>query len=206
MALSTFDELKASIADFLNRDDLTAVIPDFVKLAETKMNRELRHWRMEKRATAQLDSQYTGLPSDFLQPIRFVITAADTSVLEQTSALEISKLRDANNNAVGRPTSYTILDGSIEVHPTPDATYTLEMLYYETIDTLNAQTTSNWVLTNYPDAYLYGSLIHSAPYLQDDARMASWAALYEKAIGDINSESERSKTGGAGRRIRIRSY
>ena len=48
MALTTFDELKASIADFLNRDDLTAVIPDFVKLAETKMNRELRHWRMEK--------------------------------------------------------------------------------------------------------------------------------------------------------------
>ena len=206
MALTTFDELKASIADFLNRDDLTAVIPDFVKLAETKMNRELRHWRMEKRATAQLDTQYTSLPSDFLQPIRFVITAADTSVLEQTSALEISKLRDANNNAVGRPTSYTILDGSIEVHPTPDATYTLEMLYYETIDPLTAQTTSNWVLTNYPDAYLYGSLIHSAPYLQDDARMASWAALYEKAIGDINSESERSKTGGAGRRIRIRSY
>lgn len=206
MALTTFDELKASIADFLNRDDLTAVIPDFVKLAETKMNRELRHWRMEKRATAQLDTQYTGLPSDFLQPIRFVITATDTSVLEQTSALEISKLRDANSNATGRPTSYTILDSSIEVHPTPDTTYTLEMLYYETIDPLNAQTTSNWVLTNYPDAYLYGSLIHSAPYLQDDARMVAWAALYEKAIGDINSESERSKTGGAGRRIRIRSY
>ena len=80
------------------------------------------------------------------------------------------------------------------------------MLYYETIDPLNAQTAFNWVLTNYPDAYLYGSLIHSAPYLQDDARMASWAALYEKAIGDINSESERSKTGGAGRRIKIRSY
>tara|TARA_Y100000114_G_scaffold89535_1_gene83077 strand:- start:392 stop:1012 length:621 start_codon:yes stop_codon:yes gene_type:complete len=206
MALTTFDELKASIADFLNRDDLTSVIPDFIKLAETKINRELRHWRMEKRATAQLDTQYTALPSDFLQPIRFVITATDVSALEQTSALQISKLRDANNDAVGRPTSYCILDGAIEVHPTPDTTYTLEMLYYETIDPLNAQTASNWVLTNYPDAYLYGSLIHSAPYLQDDARMASWAALYEKAIGDINSESERSKTGGAGRRIKIRSY
>ena len=70
MALSTYDELKASIADFLNRDDLTSVIPDFIKLAETGMNREVRHWRMEKRATAQLDSQYTALPSDFLEPIR----------------------------------------------------------------------------------------------------------------------------------------
>ena len=30
MALSTYDELKASIADFLNRDDLTTVITNSV--------------------------------------------------------------------------------------------------------------------------------------------------------------------------------
>lgn len=206
MALSTYDELKASIADFLNRDDLTAVIPDFITLAEKQMNREVRHWRMEKRATAELNTQYTALPSDFLQPIRFIITAADISALEQVNSVEISQLRDDNGDAVGRPTSYSILDGSIEVHPTPDATYTLEMLYYEVLDTLNAQTTTNWLLTNYPDAYLYGALMHSAPYLQEDVRIQTWAALYQKAIGDINSESERSKTGGAGRRIKIRSY
>ena len=206
MALSTYDELKASVADFLNRDDLTNVIPDFIKLSETVMNREIRHYEMEKRATAQLDTQYTAIPSDFLEPIRFVITGADTSTLEQVSALEISKRREANNNATGLPTTYTILDGSIEVHPTPDTTYTLEMAYYEKIDALNAQTTTNFVLANFPDAYLYGSLIHSAPYLQDDTRANTWAALYQKAINDINLESERSKTSGSGRRMKIRSY
>ena len=66
MALTTYDELKSSIADFLDRDDLTTVIPDFITLAETKMNREIRHWRMEKRATAVLDTQYSALPNDFL--------------------------------------------------------------------------------------------------------------------------------------------
>jgi len=63
MALSTYDELKASVADFLNRDDLTNVIPDFIKLSETVMNREIRHYEMEKRATAQLDTQYTAIPT-----------------------------------------------------------------------------------------------------------------------------------------------
>lgn len=206
MPLTTYDELKASIADFLNRDDLTAVIPDFILLSEAQMNREVRHYRMEKRATALLDNQYTGLPTDFLQPIRFVITGSDVSTLEQASALEISKLREANNDTTGTPTTYSILDSSIEVFPKPDATYTLELLYYEKIDALNNSNPTNWLLNNYPDAYLYGALLHSSPYLQEDVRIQTWSALYQKAISDINSESERSKTSASGRRIRIRSY
>jgi hypothetical protein len=206
MALTTYADLQTSIADFLNRDDLTATIPDFISLSEAQMNREVRHYRMEKRATAQLDTQYTSLPTDFLQPIRFVITGSDVSTLEQASALEISKLREDNNDTTGKPTTYSILDSAIEVFPKPDATYTLELLYYEKIDALNGGNTTNWLLTNYPDAYLYGALLHSAPYLQEDSRIQTWAALYQKAVSDINSESERSKTGGSGRRIKIRSY
>ena len=206
MALTTFDELKSSVADFLDRDDLTSVIPDFITLAETQMNREIRHYRMEKRATANLDTQYTALPNDFLQPIRFVITGSSVTTLEQASPLEISKLREANNDTTGTPETYSILDSSIEVFPKPDATYNLELLYYEKIDALNTGNTSNWLLTNYPDAYLYGALIHTAPYLAEDNRIQTWAALYQKAISDINSESERSKTAAAGRRIKIRSY
>tara|TARA_R100000231_G_C5317335_1_gene162341 strand:+ start:186 stop:809 length:624 start_codon:yes stop_codon:yes gene_type:complete len=206
MALSNYTELKASIADFLNRDDLTTVIPDFISLAEAQMNREIRHYRMEKRATSTLDTQYTALPNDFLQPIRFVITGSNVSTLEQASPLEISKLREANNDTTGTPETYSILDSSIEVFPKPDTAYTLELLYYEKIDALTSINTSNWLLTEYPDAYLYSSLIHSAPYLAEDNRTQTWAALYQKAIADINSESERSKTAAAGRRIQIRSY
>ena len=39
MAIGTFDELKTSIGDWLNRDDLTAVITDFITLAEAQFNR-----------------------------------------------------------------------------------------------------------------------------------------------------------------------
>lgn len=206
MALTNYAELKTSIGDFLNRDDLTSVIPDFISLSEAQMNREIRHFRMEKRANANLDTQYTAIPNDFLQPIRFVITGAEISTIEQGSSMEISRLREQNSDTTGRPSRYAILDSSIEVFPTPDTTYNLELLYYEKIDALNDGNTSNWLLTNYPDAYLYGSLMHSAPYLAEDNRIQTWAALYQKAISDINSESERSKTGGSGRRIKIRSY
>ena len=56
MSLSNYTGLKASIADFLNRDDLTAVIPDFITLAEAQINRDIRHFKMEARSSGQQDA------------------------------------------------------------------------------------------------------------------------------------------------------
>lgn len=206
MPITTYAELQTSIAEFLNRDDLTAKIPDFITLAEAQMNAELRHWRMEKRATAEMDTQYTALPQDFIQPVRFIITGSQVSSLSQTDSKTIADLRAANNNASGRPTEYSIMDGAIEAFPTPDTTYTLELLYFKTLDPLNNVTTSNWVLEYYPNAYLYGALLHSAPYLMEDQRINTWGAFYRKAIDDINNDGVKSKTAADGRRIKIRSY
>lgn len=58
MALDTFAGLKATIADYLNRDDLTSVIPSFITIAEAKFNRKLRVRQMVKRATATLDTAF----------------------------------------------------------------------------------------------------------------------------------------------------
>ena len=97
MALTTYTELKAAIADFLNRDDLTTSIDDFIRLAEAQMNREVRHWDMEKRAVAALDTQYTALPTDFVEPIRFIITDGQTTTVEGVSTAEIAKLREGSD-------------------------------------------------------------------------------------------------------------
>ncbi|MBR52349.1 hypothetical protein CMK19_01100 [Candidatus Poribacteria bacterium] len=110
-----------------------------------------------------------------------------------------------NSDALGRPEFYAVVDGSFELFPTPDADYVVELVYYENIPDLAANNT-NWLLTNYPDAYLYGSLLHSSPYLQEDQRVAVWNTLYLNAVSAINLEGERARTSGSGRRIQIRSY
>lgn len=205
MALANYSDLQSSIADFLNRDDLTSVIPDFITMAEARLNREVRHWRMEDRAIATVDAQYTALPNNFLEPIRMSLTTGDTSIMEVVSVQEMTDLRAKALNTVGKPRAYAILDQSIEVFPTPDGDYSLEMVYYETLPDL-ATNSTNWLLTNYPDAYLYGSLLHSAPYLQEDNRTTIWTALYQSAVSAINLDAERAKTGGSGRRMKIRSF
>ena len=206
MALTTYDELKDSIADFLNRDDLTSVIPDFITLAEADMNRGLRHWRQEKRSTAEIDTQYSAIPADFMEAIRFYITSNDTSPLELISQSEMVDRRYRSGDTSGKPAYYAVTAGEIEVYPTPDGTYDAELYYYSRITALSASNTSNWVLEYHPDLYLYGSLIHSAFYLKDDQRVQGWASLYQAALDRANMESEKSKFGGSGRRMRIRSY
>lgn len=198
MSIATYTQLKDAIADFLLRDDLTAAIPSFIRLAEARNDRELRHWRQEKRSVAQLDTQYSAIPADFLQPIRFQITDAPTSEIAPISTAQMLQLRDDRNDRVGRPTNYALTAGSIELYPTPDNTYNASLVYYGRIDALSDSNPTNWLLTEAPDAYLYGALIHSAPYLKDDQRTAVWGALYTTAIQTLNATSDNAKYGGTG--------
>ena len=206
MTLANFTELQTEIANFLNRDDLTTVIPTFIRLAEARMNRDIRHWRMEKRVTATLDTQFTSLPSDFIAPIRLTLNTADTKILELAGNNEIGGFRSETLNSSGEPSYYAIVDGAIEVFPTPSAAYNLELLYYGSIDGLNSSNATNWVITYYPDLYLYSTLLQSAPYLMEDERVGVWASYYASAVETLNNENELAKHGGSGRRMKIRSY
>jgi hypothetical protein len=71
MALSTYAELKASVADWLNRSDLTSAITDFVSLAESQMERDLRTRQMIVRANATVNTEYSALPDDYLEAKSF---------------------------------------------------------------------------------------------------------------------------------------
>ena len=206
MAITTYSELKTSVADFLNRDDLTSAIANFIALGEAQMNRDIRHYSMIKRSVAEIDTRYSSLPSDFLEPIRLHIDDSYQTRLELTSLDDMLQLRNNTANAIGKPQYYAIVGDSIEVYPTPDADYNTELMYYAKIDALSDSNTSNWVLSSHPDAYLYGSLMQSAPYLKDDNRLTVWASLYAGIISSINKQSERTKYGGSGIRKRIRSY
>ena len=206
MAISTYTELKASIANFLNRDDLTATIPDFISLAESSINNEIRHWRMETRAETTLDGQFTGIPSDWLSTIRFHLTGNGTSSLEFMSLATIQNSRAARNDSAGTPTNYSLNSGQFELMPTPDGEQSAILMYYAKIPTLSDSNETNWLLTNYPDIYLYGALLHSAPYLKEDERASTWAALYSAAVVRVNNASNKSTASGSGLRLKIGSY
>ena len=205
MALSNYTELQASVADFLNRGDLTSVIPDFVALAEAQINRDVRHWRMEARTSGQQDpaDEYMQIPADWVETIRLHLTGTGTSVVNLVSRDAMADKRAAQENAAGTPRMYTHADGQFQLYPTPDATTNFELLYYQKIPSLITNT-DNWLLLEAPDVYLYGALLHSAPYLAEDARVAIWAQMYSAAVQRLNQVSEDAMFSGSGLTLKVR--
>ena len=206
MALNTYTGLKASIADFLNRDDLTSVIEDFITLAESQINRDVRHMKMEARANGQQDAndEYMQIPSDWVETIRLHLTGTGTTVLNLISRDAMADKRAANENMAGTPTAYTHADSQFQLHPTPNATTDFELLYYQKLPALSSSNADNWLLLEAPDVYLYGALLHSAPYLAEDERVAIWAQMYSAAVMQLNEASESARYSGSGLKLKIR--
>lgn len=204
MTITNYATLQTAIADFLNRQDLAATVPTFIRLAEARIDRELRHWRQERRSNAMIDVQYSAIPDDYLRPIRLQILDAETSEIAPISTAQMLQLRGDRSDRAGRPTHYALTAGSLEVYPTPDAAYTTSMVYYGRIPALSDANTTNWLLSEAPDVYLYGSLLHSAPYLKDDQRAAIWEGLFVTGLENLSLSSEEAKYGGSGLRMRTR--
>jgi len=192
MAIGTFDELKTSIGDWLNRDDLTSVIPDFITLAEAQFNRSIRHRKMVARSTATIADRYSATPSDWMQTVQLQLNTDPIDPLVYLTVEALNKKR-SGSSAGGRPRYFTMVGTEIEVYPSPDTSYTGEIIYYSKVPALSDSNTTNWLLTLSPDIYLYGTLIQSAPYLRDDERTAVWATLYTKMVSDMNISDERSR-------------
>lgn len=201
MAITTYAELQTAVGNWLMRSDLTAVIPDFITLAEAQMQRDIEHYKMEDRSQVVLTDRYTVLPSNFRKPIRLYITGANKA-MEPITSSEMQDKRYSSQDGAGDPCFYTLSGGEIEIYPTPD-NQSMEMTYIADIPVLSDSNTSNWLLADAPDAYLYGSLIQAAPYLDQDERLITWTALYTAAVQGLNRQSEKARWGGHKLKMRV---
>jgi hypothetical protein len=205
MGYTNYTDLQASVASYLGRSDLAAVIPDFIRFAETRLSRELRTRLMLKSATASMVSgdARIALPTDFLE-IRDLYTQGSPR-MPVTYMSPSAFTRDARADQSGLPVFYTVLAQEFQFAPEPDAAYVLEILYYAKPPVLSSTNPSNVFLANYPDALLYGALIEAEPYLINDARSQTWAALYDRAIKNIQDSDQNSEYSGIPLQMRITS-
>lgn len=206
MAISTYAELQDAVTVWLNKPDVDQTVTTLISLAEADINRKLRHWKMQKRSVAEINSQYSAVPSDWLQTVRFYTTDGGTQPMDLISQAELIDRKAANYNTAGRPEFYAVTGGQFEFYPVPDDTYNAELVFFAEVPALSDANTSNWLLTDAPDVYLYGTLVHSAPFLGEDARLATWTALYKAALDGLNATSETARYSGSGLRMKVRAY
>ena len=196
MAITDYSSLQTTVANYLARTDLTAQIPDFIRLAETRMRRELRIRQMMKSATTTTTGgdATVALPSDFLEVRDLIIQTNPVRVINYVSPSVFS--RNTRSTESGYPIDYTILATEFKFAPIPDSTYTLEILYYAAPEYLSDTNTSNVFLAVCPDLLLYGALMEAEPYLMNDARLQVWAGMYQKGVDALTTSDEQAQYSG----------
>lgn len=203
MAISTYDTLKSGIADFLNRDDLTSVIPTFIDLAQGQINRDVRHWKMETTAQQGTLDDYAYLPSGWLeiknaQYYPDINNVTKFTPLEYLSQNAFDERKMNSENKIGDPKYYTLaaLNGTalMMLFPQPKVSEDdkVNLSYLKSFD-LGDGNNNNWLLEDFPDVYLYGSLIHAAIYLKDDERLALFSQMYGAAVQRVNASSDEAE-------------
>ena len=202
MAIGTFAELKTAAANWLDRSDLTDRIPEFIVLAEARFNRVLRIRDMETVSTAISTTAGTreyDLPTGFVQMREFHLTTDPLTPLSYITPEMMSRIWAGSSR--GKPEVFTVIADKVRLGPNPDAVYTTSMLYYKKITALSASATTNDMLTNNPDIYLYGTLLEATPFIMQDERVGLWLAAFEKAVNDIQNQDNKDRHSGSQLRV-----
>jgi hypothetical protein len=206
MAISTYTELQTAVANWLDRDDLSARIPEFIALTEARFNRLLRIRSMETEAdqVTTAGTRAYSLPTDYRQMRTVHFTTNPITPLSYITPEIMDRIWAGSTG--GKPVSYTIKGNNIYLGPSPDSAYTIRFLYYKTVPALSSLVAVNDILTDSPDVYLYGCLLEAEPFLQNDARVQLWATAFQQAIADIQEQDEKDRHSGVLRVLNTSGY
>lgn len=202
MAISTLTELNTAVANWLSRSDLTSRIPEFVTLAQARINRLVKAQAMEtKSMTISINAEYVNVPTDFLEARDFHVQGSPRYSLQYMPGDAMTNLYA---NGSGKPRYFSLAGSQFRFGPVPDGTYTGTLIYYAKPATLATTTQeTNSLFPANPDLYLYGSLIEAEAFIGDDPRIPVWKAAFDDAVNNINAQAARSRFGGNSMSVRV---
>lgn len=185
--MTNYSALLTAIADWLHRSDLTAVIPQFVLLAEEDMNKRLRVREMEAQFSGTSTNKAVALPADFAG-VKSLCPSATPE-----SPLKVQPFERVKASTSATPTMYAIQGNSIVLNADTD----VEGVIYERIPALSSTNATNNILTAYPSLYLFGAMRHAYAYLKDTNAEASYAAQFQQRLDEVNQADMRDRFTGA---------
>lgn len=188
MSIDTYSELQTAVSNWLERDDLSSRIPEFIELAEANIRRDVRIAEMLTRSSLTVNARQISKPTGYLEALNIRLLTDPVTVLTNVNLNEMTRLR---KSTTGKPLYFTV-HTEIEFDRSPDQSYSGEIVFFKAIDPL-ATTSTNNLLTNAPDIYLYGSLLAAEPFLMNDERVVLWKTLYQQAVDNINQRTIQSR-------------
>lgn len=187
MAISTYAELKAAVIDWSYRTDLDSRIDNFIDLCEADLQVRCKLLEFEAVGSVTITAGAGTLPTGYTGA-RAVYWQGN---LDKPLKYVTPDRYDQLANDSGEGVYYTIVGTQIKTAPMTDGT--VVMTYKARFTPLSDSNTTNVLLTNYPDAYLHGTLLQLRTFTKDRQGMADESALYEAAMKRIEIDNNQRK-------------
>lgn len=214
MAITTYAELVTAAGNWLHRSNLNDRIPEFITLGEARIyygmeespdmpfpSPPLRIRIMEQAEDLTVNAEEIALPSLFLEPRRLFFSGDPKQVIRYVTPDQLRTMWAGSET--GKPVVFTIEGGNFVFGPAPDTSYTCKLLSYKRFNPLNSSNTTNDLLTNHPNVYLYATLLEAMPFLnKNDSQLMRWYSMYRAAVGGLQGSDHLAKHTGSVLQIR----
>lgn len=171
--ISDYASLQTAIQNWLNKSgdaNLTARIPEFIQLAEARLQRKIDDNSQHATATLTFANGTATLPVDFEHLVEF-----DGDDISESAVI------------------YDIIGTDIQTSPA--ITGDVSIVYTKSLPALSDANTTNWLLTRAPDIYLYASLLQAEFYGWNDERLPLIKTALDEALQELNVDGEQRRWG-----------
>lgn len=199
MSFTSYSNLQTAILNWLGRPGDTLVsssVPDMITLFEREATRRL-HTRWQETTTQIYPDPgefVVDLPSDF-SALRSIRLSSHDPILNMRYVTPEQLTLTAGE--------YFVIEGlQLRMPDAADDGQEITIGYMQGLTPLSNSATSNWLLENHPDAYLFGVLAEAEAYVANDERVAGWIARRDEVFKSITDADRKARWGGGGLQIR----
>ncbi len=188
MSLATYADLQTGIASWLHRADLAGNIPDFITLADSRINNDLRVRQMETSQASTMAAGVLAVPANYIElKDAYISSTTPYMNLDRKSAEWIYEKYPSR--VVSDTPKFMAREGSNFIFgPFPDSNYVVTLVYYNKFPSLSSSVNS--VFSAYPGLWLFAALAEASPFLKNDSRVALWEEKYKYLFNLIQKESD----------------
>lgn len=200
MAITNVGELKAAVADWINREDLTAQLPGFIAQADNRILTDHRSSiiPLDEEVTRLVQAAGQQSPYTFTEGVPTSLIVGDDVIKVGTWEAYWKARKDASLGPL-----WTYYEGKIWYTGWPDRDETPDL----TVDPIRIRVktrtkapldvsldvNTSLMLTDHPELYLFACLTEVATYLRDMEGIQLYQVRYEGLFNEIAKGYNRRK-------------
>lgn len=178
-AFTDYLDLRTAVVEQVSNPDIVDAFDRLTKLAEARFNRELRLRDQVTSTTVTVASGVAALPADCQEIIGLYDPGNGCEYVQQPL-----------QQVQGTIYTYYAVDGTNIIAKDGDKT----LQYYASIPTItDSMTGTNWLLTKYPEVYLYGVSTEAAKHIRDAEAAGILGRFRDQAIGEARMADDKAR-------------